>query len=170
MKTLDYYLSLASRGNADAAYEAAKIMHYEKRNEVIVQSMLRKAGKLGNPNAQRWLGLICLANQLIEPSSTVSNIKYVTDYQQAYLWFSRAAAQGDSLSAFAVCKCLQYGIGVDKDPEKSDRILNAISDTLNYDIIPVAFFFDAYAKKNSKAESKENADNYTTLFNELLVS
>ena len=170
MKTLNYYLSLATKGDADSAYEAAKIMHYEKYNEVIVQSMIRKAATLGNPSAQRWLGLICLANQLVHPDSTTSNIKFVTDYQQAYLWFSRAASQGDSLSAFAVCKCLQYGIGVEKNSEKADCILNTISDTLNYDVIPFAFFFDIYAEHNRKAINKDNDNKYAAIFNELLAS
>ena len=42
MNKLNYYISLATKGNAEAAYEVAKLMHYEKYNEVIVQSMLRK--------------------------------------------------------------------------------------------------------------------------------
>ena len=170
MKTLNYYLSLATKGDADAAYEAARIMHYEKYNDVIVQSMLRKAGTLGNPSAQRWLGLICLTNKLVHPESTTSKIKYVTDYQQSYSWFSRAAAQGDTLSAFTVYKCLQYGIGVDKNPEKADYILNTISNTLNYDVIPLAFFFDVYTEHNKKATNKEDANKYATIFNELLAS
>ena len=170
MKTLNYYLSLATNGDADSAYEAAKIMHYEKYNEVIVQSMLRKAATLGNLSAQRWLGLICLANQLVHPESTTSNIRFVADYQQAYSWFSCAASQGDTLSAFAVCKCLQYGIGVDKNHEKADSILNTISYTLNYDVIPFAFFFDVYAEHNKKEMNKEDANKYATIFNELLAS
>lgn len=159
MKNLNYYISLAEKGNAEAAYEAAKIMHYIKYNDVIFQAMLRKAGGLGNVNAQRWLGFICLANKLIDPESTVSNIKYVSGHEAAYAWFEKAAAQGDTVSAFAVSKCLQYGIGVEKDSKKAEDVLNAISGDFDFDMFPIMFFFDTYKEFNKKGKSESPYSN-----------
>lgn len=148
MKSLNHYLSLTNHSDvtvaAAAAFEAAKIMHHEKYNEVIVQAMLRKAGELGDANAQRWLGFIGLTGKLIEPISTTSNIIYYKDASVSYQWFKSAASSGDILSAFAVYKCLQHGIGVAKNPEKAENILNTIADKLSFDILPLMFFFDTY--------------------------
>ena len=151
MKTLTYYLKLAEGGNAAAAYEAAKIMYCEKYNDVIVQSTLRKAAALGSVDAQRWLGFICLAGKQVSPGSTASNIQYTADLREAYTWFERAAAQGDTLSAFAVYKCLQHGIGIHQDTEKADAILEAIAGHLDYDVLPLMFFFDTYKDSEQAA-------------------
>ncbi len=144
MKSLESYIKLASRGDASAAFEAAKIMFYEKYNEVIFQSMLRKAAKLGNINAQRYLGFIGLANKLVEPSSTTTHIIYNKSATAAYEWFEKASNAGDVISTFAVYKCLQHGIGVEKNEEKAEETLNTIVDHLSLDILPLMFFFDTY--------------------------
>ena len=170
MKTLNYYISLATKGNAEAAYEAAKLMHYEKYNEVIVQSMLRKAANLGNVNAQRWLGFVGLADKLVDPSSTIANIKYISDHHHAYSWFERAASQGDTISAFAVFKCLQHGIGVAKNLEKANALLEAISGDLNYDMLPLMFFFDTYKEYEQKEKTTVKPIEYNHLIKELLAS
>lgn len=169
MKTLNYYISLSTKGNAEAAYEAAKLMHYEKYNEVIVQSMLRKAAHLGNVNAQRWLGFIGLANKLVDPDSTISNIKYITDHRHAYSWFEHAAAQGDTISAFAVFRCLQHGIGVERDPEKANALLESISGKLDYDMLPLIFFFDTYKECDRKETAEKSSPEYIRLIRELLA-
>lgn len=157
MKTLNYYISLATKGNAEAAYEAAKRMHYEKYHEVIVQSMLRKAGTLGSVNAQRWLGFIGLSGKLVDPDSTVANVRYLSDCRYAYSWFERAALQGDAISSFAMFKCLQYGIGVDRDEEKAQSLLENISGKLSFDVLPLLFFFDGYGKDREEKPTKENS-------------
>ena len=148
MKSLNHYLSLTAHSNtavaAAAAFEAAKIMYQEKYNEVIIQAMLRKAGELGDVNAQRWLGFIGLTNRLVDPISTTSNIIYYNDARVPYQWFKKAADSGDVISAFAVYKCLQHGIGVPKNIEKAESVLNIIADKLSFDILPLMFFFDTY--------------------------
>ena len=74
MMSLNYYLSRSAHGDNIAAYEAAKIMHFEKYSEVMVQAQLRKAASLGNVNAMRWLGFLGLSGNLISPESTITKI------------------------------------------------------------------------------------------------
>lgn len=170
MKTLNYYISLATKGDAEAAYEAAKWMHYEEYNEVIVQSMLRKAAQLGNVHAQRWLGFLGLADKLVDPDSTVTNVKYVGDRRDAYAWFKQAAEQGDVFSTFAVAKCLQHGIGADKNTAKANALLETISGDLNYDMLPLFFWFDVYNTYDQKEKSVTLPANHDSLIQELLAS
>lgn len=170
MRSLNHYLSLTAHGNpgvaAAAAFEAAKIMYNEKYNEVIVQAMLRKSGELGDVNAQRWLGFIGLTNRLIDPVSTTSNIIYYKDASVAYQWFKKAADKGDLISTFAVYKCLQHGIGVTKNLEKAEHILDTIADKLSFDVLPFMFFFDAYHEPKTTAHTIE----YQTTLRNLLAS
>ena len=166
MKHLNYYLSLAEKGNADAAFEAAKIMFDDKCHDFIVQSMLRKAAMLGNVKAQCWLGFLCLDNRLIDSTSTFSEIKYVEDYSVAFDWFKKAACCEDTLAMFALYKCLQLGIGVEKSPEKADVILNSIAQDLSYDMLPLMLFFDTLRKSIPPVRSVE----YKTIIRELLAS
>lgn len=166
MKTLHYFLSLATRGDATAAYEAAKIMHDEKYNEVIVQSMLRKAGDLGSLHAQRWLGFISLCNQYVSPESTTSNITYIKDESIAFEWFQKAALQGDVISAFALYKCFQHGIGTEQNNYKAEELLNNISDQLTIDMLPLMFVFDTYHKPKKSHQVSE----FKTVIKELLAS
>ena len=155
MKNLNYYRSLAAKGDANAAFEAAKIMYHEKYSDVFVQAMLRDAARLGNVNAQRWLGFVGLNNKLLHPSSTVSNIIYCSDASVSYRWLEKAAKSGDVLSAFAVCKCLQHGIGVDKNEAKAQAILDSITNELSFDILPFMFIFETY---RSSQNVSHNAD------------
>ena len=154
MKTLNYYISLANKGNADAAYEAAKRMYFEKYNEVMVQAMLRKAATLGNVHAQRWLGFIGLAGRLIDPRSSTSHVTYLTDYTAAYDWFNSAASQGDAISVYAVARCVQHGIGTVKDPTYAATLLETASAAPNSDdLLALMFFFDSHKACACAAQS-----------------
>lgn len=155
MKTLNYYLALATKNDADAAYNAAKLMMYEEYNEVIVQNMLRKAANLGSSEAQRYLGFLGMKLELILPNSTVSNIIRNKDYSEAYNWFHKGAESGDIISSIAVSKCLQYGIGTKKDPVKANEILEAISSQLTFDLLPITAFFDIFHFDKQNAKSCE---------------
>lgn len=166
MKHLNYYLSRAEKGNADAAFEAAKIMFNDKCHDFIAQSMLRKAAVLGNVKAQCWLGFLCLSGKLIDSSSTFSDIKYVEDYSVAFDWFKKAACCEDTLSMFAIYKCLQLGIGVEKSTEKADIILKSISSDISYDMLPLMLFFETFRNPIPTAHSVE----YKTVIRELLAS
>ena len=76
MMSLNYCLSRSAHGDKIAAYEAAKIMQFEKYSEVMVQAQLRKAASLGSVDAMRWLGFLGLSGKLISPESTVTKVSY----------------------------------------------------------------------------------------------
>lgn len=163
MKSLNHYLSLATKGDATAAFEAAKIMYHEKYSEVITQAMLRKAGELGSVDAQRWLGFIGLANKLIEPDSTASNVKYCKDASVSFQWFKKAAIAGDVISTFAVYKCLQLGIGTPKNVEKAKAVFSTISSNLTFDVIPLMLFFDTYHAPQETLQTAEHKSTIRTI-------
>lgn len=140
MMSLNYYLSRSAHGDNIAAYEAAKIMHFEKYSEVMVQAQLRKAASLGNVNAMRWLGFLGLSGNLISPESTITKITYYNTYDQAYNWFVEGSEKGDALSLFVVGTCLQYGIGTSQDVQKSEIIISKVLESISMDVIVMVVF------------------------------
>ena len=162
MKTLNSLLSQASRGNADAAYEAAMFMMDEQYHDVIVQNMLKKSAALGCTKAKRALGLLGLSKRLVTQDSTTSHTCYIQTFQTAYYWLEQAYLDGDVVATLAVGKCLQHGIGVRKDRHQAEQVLMTITDRLNLNLIPVIAFIDTLRCYESNDK--------TNTINELLVS
>ena len=143
MMSLNYCLSRSAHGDKVAAYEAAKIMHFEKYNEVMVQAQLRKAASLGSIDAMRWLGFLGLSGKLISPESTVTKVSYYNTYDHAYNWFVEGSKKGDALSTFVVGTCLQHGIGTQQDTQKSEEILSCVLDDVSIDtVVPIIFIIN----------------------------
>ena len=143
MMSLNYCLSKGARGDKIAAYEAARIMHFEKYNEAMVQAQLRKAASIGSVEAMRWLGFLGLSGKLISPESTVAKISYYNTYDQAYRWFWEGFKNGDPLSTFVVGTCLQHGIGTPQDVQKSKEIMAGVSSDISIDsLVPVIFLIN----------------------------
>lgn len=143
MMSLNYCLSQSYKGNPEAAFEAARIMYNNGASEVIVQNQLRKAAEGNSIEAQRWLGVFGLCNKLVVPESTISHITYYKGYETAYHWLLKSASLGDNVSAFIVAKCLQNGIGVEKDESKAEKIIAQVVNKLSLDaIFPIIMLFD----------------------------
>ena len=144
MMSLNYCLSRSAHGDKIAAYEAAKIMQFEKYSEVMVQAQLRKAASLGSIDAMRWLGFLGLSGKLISPESTVTKVSYYNTYDHAYNWFVEGSKKGDALSTFVVGTCLQHGIGTPQDTQKSEEIMSGVLDNVSIDVVvPIIFLINA---------------------------
>ena len=143
MMSLNYCLSKSAHGDKIAAYEAAKIMHFEKYSEVMVQAQLRKAASLGSIDAMRWLGFLGLSGKLISPESTVTKVSYYNTYDHAYNWFVEGSKKGDILSTFVVGTCLQHGIGTPQDTQKSEEIMSSVLGNVSIDVVvPIIFLIN----------------------------
>ena len=143
MMSLNYCLSRSAHGDKIAAYEAAKIMQFEKYSEVMVQAQLRKAASLGSVDAMRWLGFLGLSGKLISPESTVTKVSYYNTYDHAYNWFVEGSKKGDALSTFVVSTCLQHGIGTPQDTQKSEEIMSGVLDNVSIDVVvPIIFLIN----------------------------
>ena len=161
MMSLNYCLSKSARGDKNAAYEAAKIMQFEKYSEVMVQAQLRKAASLGSIEAMRWLGFLGLSGQLISPESSITRITYYNTYEQAYEWFREASEKGDALSTFVVGTCLQHGIGTPQDIPKSEEIMSGISGQLAIDVVVPIIFVINVLRSSPPSSSINHNPNFT---------
>lgn len=143
MMSLNYCLSRSAHGDKIAAYEAAKIMQFEKYSEVMVQAQLRKAASLGSVDAMRWLGFLGLSGKLISPESTVTKVSYYNTYDHAYNWFVEGSKKGDALSTFVVGTCLQHGIGTQQDTTKSEQLMSSVLSDVSIDaVVPIIFLIN----------------------------
>ena len=143
MMSLNYCLSRSAHGDKIAAYEAAKIMQFEKYSEVMVQAQLRKAASLGSVDAMRWLGFLGLSGKLISSESTVTKVSYYNTYDHAYNWFVEGSKKGDALSTFVVGTCLHHGIGTPQDTQKSEEIMSSVLDNISVDVVvPIIFLIN----------------------------
>ena len=143
MMSLNYYLRLSARGDHEAAYQAAQIMHHEGRSDLSVQAQLRHAASCGSTRAMRWLGFIGLSEKLITPQSSLTNLSYYKGFEQAYQWFSQGAIQGDTVCIIATGFCLLHGIGVTQDMQKSKELISGVTDRVSVEaIVPIIFLLN----------------------------
>ena len=157
MMSLNYCLSRSAHGDMIAAYEAARIMQFEKHSQVMVQAQLRRAATLGNIDAMRWLGFLGLSGKLISPESTVTKVSYYTTYDQAYHWFVEASKKGDAISAFVVGTCLQLGIGTPQDTQKSEAIITGVLENVSIDtVVPIIFLINTLQASTASGGNQLN--------------
>ena len=158
MISLNYCLSRSAHGDKIAAYEAAKIMQFEKYSEVMVQAQLRKAASLGSVDAMRWLGFLGLSGKLISPESTVTKISYYNTYDHAYNWFVEGSKKGDDLSTLVVGTCLHHGIGIPQDTQKSEEIMSTVLNSVSIDaVVPVICLINAlHSSATPRGKSFDN--------------
>ena len=160
MMSLNYCLSRSAHGDKIAAYEAAKIMQFEKYSEVMVQAQLRKAASLGSVDAMRWLGFLGLSGKLISPESTVTKVSYYNTYDHAYNWFVEGSKKGDALSTFVVSTCLQHGIGTPQDTQKSEEIMSGVLGNVSIDVVVPIIFLINTLHSSATACSKSLDDDF----------
>ncbi len=108
MHPLEHYLERAEHGDHEAALTAAKVMALEKYHDFMIQTQLKHAASLGNAEAMRWLGLLCLAGRYISDSSGINSILYEGGRDTAIGYFARAAVCGDALSMYMHQYCLSH--------------------------------------------------------------
>lgn len=146
---LYYYLGKAQKGDGKAAFDAARIMRERNMNEVLIQSQFRRSAELGYAPAQRTLGFYGLCGHLVKPESKISHIIYYKSFAPAIDWLAKAADNNDSISRFALVKCTQLGIGVEKDEEEAKRMMSELDvSSLSMDvIISVMFILDSLCRR-----------------------
>lgn len=153
---LNYYLGRAAKGDGKAAYEAAKIMRDEKANEVIIQTQLRKSATLGYAPAQRTLGILGLCGLLVHPDSKTSHIMFYETIEPAISWLSKAADNNDTVAKYTLCKCMQLGIGIQKNEEKAERMMDGMINDLSMDtIVSLMYIFDSVKHSKQSIVSPE---------------
>lgn len=154
MMSLHYYLGLAKKGNADASFEAAKLMYQQGYNEVLVQGQLRRAAERGSAQAARSLGLLGLGCMLLRPESDVNHFLYYDDdYETAFGWLKKASSDGDQYALFLVAKCLQLGVGTDENETKAEAIMELVIPRISFDVVMQSMFlFDSIKAHPTKHE------------------
>lgn len=164
--TLNYYLYEAQKGNAQAAFEAGRLMEADKYNPVLVQKQYRKAASMGYAPAQRWLGILALCNALIDEKSTVSSIHYNKNSSDAIDWFVKASKNGDAVSSFIIGKCYQCGIGVEVNEFEADRILSEFADKVGLGMsIAIMMLFQGILQDNGNHLPPANSSAIVSVFN-----
>ena len=110
---LNYYLSLACKGDADASFKAGKLMEDEGTyNEVIVQKRYLDAAAAGHALAQKELAGLGLYGTLVTSDSTVTNIHYYDNINNAIMWLHKAAKNGNVECAIAIQAINKFGTDI----------------------------------------------------------
>ena len=140
---LNYYLSMAAKGDGKAAFEAARIMRNDKMSEVIVQTQLRRSASLGYAPAQTYLGILGICGVLVKPESTIGHISYYNTVEPAIEWLNKAVSENDPVAKYTLARCMQLGIGVPKDDVKASEMLNeSLSDMSELTVLGLLLMFD----------------------------
>lgn len=135
---LTYYLSQSEKGDRTAAYNAARIMTFEKYNDVLIQNQYRRSAQLGFAPAQRELGILGLCSRLVTPSSTIGNMVYYNDnFSQAIHWLKEASKNQDCIAIYILGKCYQHGVGVETDSNHAAKLFKLASKLLPLDKMAV---------------------------------
>ena len=133
---MEYYLFEAQKGNADAAYEAAKITALDNNNDVyFIQKRFFRAADLGDERAQRILGILGLCQKLMTEDSTYGNIHFNPDRRVGFEWLTEAACTGDVLATYLIGCCHLYGIGTEKSPEQAQRFFMQVISKVSMDVV-----------------------------------
>lgn len=133
---MEYYLFEAQKGNADAAYEAAKITALDNKNDVFfIQKRFFRAADLGDERAQRILGLLGLCQRLMTEDSTYGNIHYNMDRRIGFNWLTEAACTGDVIATYLIGCCYLHGIGTEKSCEQAQKFFRQVIHQISVDII-----------------------------------
>ncbi len=131
---LTYYLSESQKGDRTAAYEAGRMMAFEKYNDVLIQNQYRRSAELGFAPAQRELGILGICSRLVTPSSSIGNMAYYNDnFAQAIYWLKEASKKQDGFAIYLLGKCYQLGIGVEADDEHAGKLFDLASKLLPLD-------------------------------------
>lgn len=130
---LMYYLSESCKGDRVAAFEAAKIMTFEKYSDLIIQKQYLRSAELGYVPAQRELGILGLCKKLVEPESIEGDIRYNKDLIEGINWIKLAAKNKDGAAIFILGKCYQLGLGVRINEEKANALIGVASTVLTID-------------------------------------
>src|SRR4051812_20462471 len=106
-QALAWYRKAAEQGHAPSEYNLG-LMYAQgegaKRDPAAAEKWFRRAADHGSVEAQVKLAEIAIADQ---------------KYEEAFLWFSKAAEQGDADAAFNVGSLYYVGRGVAKDEAKA---------------------------------------------------
>lgn len=110
---LETYLSKACRGDAEASFNAGKLMAEKGTyNEVIVQKRFLDAANAGYAKAQKELAGLGLYGSLVAKNSTVTNIHYCENLNEAFMWLHRAASNGNAECQIALQAIDRYGTDI----------------------------------------------------------
>lgn len=119
---LNHYLALACKGDADASFKAGKLMEdIGTYNEVIIQKRYRDAAYAGHASAQKELAGLGLYGTLVTDDSTVTNITYCDNLNNAFMWLHKAANNGNAECTIALEAIGKLGTSV------IDNARNAVS-------------------------------------------
>ena len=144
---LNVYLTAANNGNAEAAFEAGKLMETYKWNPVTYQRQYKKSAYADYPLAQRVLGILGINGILLKDESTAGNLVY-TDLKDGVEWLRKAAENNDMPARFILGKCYQLGIGVGKDDNISSILLsNAVTEISEDEVCNYSLMADMIAKR-----------------------
>ncbi len=154
---LDYYLEEGFRGNAKAAYLAAKALTSPTENtkEYDVQKQFKRSADLGYIPAQRILGIYGLFNHLMTDDSTPANIHYNRDRHLGFEWLNEAACSGDLVATYFVGKCYQYGMGVPRDEERANAYLTQVGKKVSFDVAMAAMLLFEFLLLTSEDTSED---------------
>lgn len=117
---LKQYLSLACIGDAEASYRAGKLMEEEGTyNEVIVQKRYRDAANAGHASAQKELAGLGLYGVLVTNDSTVTNIHYHENLNNAFMWLHKASDNGNAECTIALEAINKFGTSIIENARKA---------------------------------------------------
>ncbi len=107
-QAIGWYLRAAKRGNVEAQFQAAKILHAGadgvKRQPLAATKLYKAAAKRGHAGAQNWLGYAYQHGHGV-----------IKDYSTAADWFKNAADQGlaDAQNNLALLHLVGHGVAQD---------------------------------------------------------
>ena len=145
-------LKAAVRGDYEAAYKAG-LYYLERGNPVFAQAQFRRAAVGGYAVAQRSLGVLGLAGELLDPSSTVDNKIYCErSAQNGITWLKTAASNHDAVAAYLYAKCMQLGLFLKKDVELANEMLLGLSSRITAEQIVSAMMMLDIVLEEKKIE------------------
>lgn len=116
----------AEKGDISARYLLAMSLWEEGWHPVVVQRQLKLAAYGGHVAAQRYLGIFGLCGILLKENSTFDNVELYTDACYGIEWIHQASLQKDVVSIIIYGKCLEKGIGVEKNEKAGNDILESV--------------------------------------------
>lgn len=140
-------------GDAKAAYHAAVIMQDKNHDEVVIQNQLRRAADGNCIEAIRWLAMLGCSKHLVTPNSVYGHITYYKDYGMAMHWVMKGVEMGDPLCGLMLAKCYQIGVGVVKDSDKAEELIEKAVTHLGFEEVFTLSRFFAFAVADNTASS-----------------
>lgn len=139
----EFYMHKADSSNLKKLYLTSIKFEDNGFDSFFVQAQLRKAAEGNYRLAQRWLGILGLCKLIHLKEFYYQETMYNQTYDLGIEWLQKAADNGDIVSEFILAKCMQLGVGLEKNEPLAEAEFARLVPSITMDeIISVSILFD----------------------------